>query len=82
VVSLQGLSIRGKLGTGEVAVCRTCAAHDTETERKMKFPQPAEASGVFAETNPSANRIVKVCGDMLALFGYSLDQLVIELDTA
>jgi negative regulator of replication initiation len=45
---------------------------------RMKFPQAILNSGFFVETNLSANRIVKVCREMLGLFGYSPDQLSIE----
>jgi len=44
----------------------------------MREPRPIGRSGVFAETNRSANRLCIVTGKVMELFGYSRDDLMIE----
>jgi len=41
-------------------------------------PRKIAGTNIFAETNLSANNIVKICLDLLALFGYSSSDLRIE----
>lgn len=50
----------------------------SRNKNEMFFPQKISNSDIYAETNLSANSIVKICYDMLALFGYSQDDLVIN----
>jgi len=45
---------------------------------ELRAPQEINKTNVFVETNLSANNIVKICLDMLALFGYSRSDLKIE----
>ncbi len=50
------------------------------SRNKDELWEPREISntGIFAETNLSANSIVKICSDVLDLFGYSSNDLRIE----
>jgi predicted type IV restriction endonuclease len=50
----------------------------TRNSNELRIPLEVNETGIFVETNLSANSIVKLCTDMLALFGYSEDELKIE----
>jgi negative regulator of replication initiation len=50
----------------------------TRNENELRAPQKINKTDIFVETNLSANNIVKICLDMLALFGYSRSDLKIE----
>lgn len=44
----------------------------------MIVPKEIPGSGIYAETNLSAQGVIKRCGELLALFGYSSDALRVE----
>jgi len=46
----------------------------------MTSPQEIPGSGIYAETNLSANSIMERCGDLLALFKYSPDELRVSVE--
>lgn len=50
----------------------------TRNSNELRIPQEVNETGVFVETNLSANNIVKICLDMISIFGYSEDELKIE----
>jgi len=50
----------------------------TRNSNELRIPVEVNESGTFVETNLSANSIVKLCTEMLSLFGYSEDELIIE----
>jgi hypothetical protein len=50
----------------------------TRNSNELRIPLEVNETRIFVETNLSANSIVKLCTDMLALFGYSEDELKIE----
>lgn len=50
----------------------------TRNSDELRIPLEVNKTGIFVETNLSANNIVKLCTDMLAFFGYSEDELKIE----
>ena len=45
---------------------------------QLREPRELGGSGIFVETHWSADGTVKMCGKLLALFGYSADELRIE----
>lgn len=45
---------------------------------ELRAPQEISNMGIFAETNLSANSIVKICFEVLAVLGYSSNDLRIE----
>jgi hypothetical protein len=47
--------------------------------RGIKFPQEIPSTGIYAETNLSANAITDLCSDLLALFGRSRDQFKVGI---
>lgn len=50
----------------------------THNANELRVPQKINNTNIFVETNLSANNIVKICLDMLAVFGYSSSDLRIE----
>ena len=50
----------------------------TYNENELRIPQKINNTDIFVETNLSANNIVKICLDMLAIFGYSSSELRID----
>jgi len=50
----------------------------THSENELRSPEKFSNTDIFLETNLSANQIVKICFDLLALFGYSSTDLRIE----
>jgi len=50
----------------------------TYNANELRLPQKINNTNIFVETNLSANNIVKICLDMLAVFGYSSSDLRIE----
>jgi len=52
----------------------------SEDEESMTSPARVGESGFFVETNLSANDIVRLCHKMLAVLGYSKDELQIEIE--
>jgi predicted type IV restriction endonuclease len=50
----------------------------SRNENELRFPQKINNTNIFVETNLSANRIVKICFDMVAVLGYSSNDLKIE----
>ncbi len=48
--------------------------------RDMRSPQEIPDTGIYAETNRSANSIMDQCGDLLALFGHSRNELGVEVE--
>jgi len=49
----------------------------TKDESLLRVPQIIEGTNVFVETNLSSNSIVKLCHDVIALFGYTKTDLKI-----
>jgi predicted type IV restriction endonuclease len=47
-------------------------------KNELRVPQQIDNTKIFVETNLSANMIVKMCGNLLALFGYSSHDLKID----
>lgn len=50
----------------------------TRNANELRIPQKINKTDIFVETNLSANNIVKICLDMMVLFGYSKGDLKIE----
>jgi len=50
----------------------------TRSANELRAPQKINNTNIYVETNLSANRIVKICFDMLAVFGYTDNDLKIE----
>lgn len=50
----------------------------TYDANELRVPYIINNTGIFVETNLSANNIVKICFDMLAVFGYPNSDLKIE----
>jgi hypothetical protein len=50
----------------------------SRNENELRFPQKINNTNIFVETNLSANSIVKICLDMVAVFGYSSNDIKIE----
>lgn len=50
----------------------------SRNENELRAPLKINNTDIFVETNLSANNIVKICLDMLAIFGYSSRDLGIE----
>ncbi len=50
----------------------------TRNANELRIPQKINKTDIFVETNLSANNIVKICLDMIALFGHSRGDLKIE----
>ena len=46
---------------------------------ELRIPEKIEGSDIFVEINLSANSIVKMCIDVLSLFGYSEEDFNIEV---
>ena len=51
----------------------------TRNANELRFPEKISNTNIFVETNLSANSIVKICFDMLAVFGYSINDLRMEV---
>jgi len=64
----QVLSLRGRK-----------RAYFSRVPNEMLEPREVPGSGIYAETNLSANTIRDRCRDLLNLFGYSADDLQVEL---
>ncbi len=64
----QVLSLRGRK-----------RAYFSRAPNEMLEPREIPGSGIYAETNLSANTIRDRCRDLLNLFGYSADDLQVEL---
>jgi len=47
-------------------------------KNELRIPQQIKNTKIFLETNLSSNMIVKICGNLLALFGYSNNDLKID----
>ncbi len=50
----------------------------TKNANELRIPGKVEGTDIFVEINLSANSIVKMCLDVLSLFGYSEEDLGIE----
>ncbi|MBI4846819.1 MAG: restriction endonuclease subunit R [Candidatus Omnitrophica bacterium] len=50
----------------------------TKNANELRLPEKIKNTNIFVETNLSANGIVKMCLDVLSLFGYTKDDLAIE----
>ena len=50
----------------------------TYNANELRAPQKISNTNIFVETNLSANNIVKICFDLLAIFGYTQEDLNIE----
>jgi len=50
----------------------------TYNANELRALQKISNTNIFVETNLSANNIVKICFDLLAIFGYSQRDLKIE----
>jgi predicted type IV restriction endonuclease len=50
----------------------------TRNKNELRAPQKVNDTNIYVETNLSANRIVKICSDMLAVFGYTDNDLKID----
>lgn len=50
----------------------------TKNVNELRLPEKIKNTNIFVETNLSANGIVKMCLDVLSLFGYSKEDLTIE----
>ncbi len=48
----------------------------------MNSPKEIEGSGIYVETNLSANMIMERCADVLQLFGYDRNLLQIERESS
>ncbi len=55
-------------------------AYFSRDSRGMTSPQEIPGSGIYAETNLSANSIMDQCNNLLGLFGYSRNQLQVEVE--
>lgn len=51
----------------------------SEDPNRLFFPREIRGTTWYVETNLSANSIRDLCGDLVALFGYSKDQLQVEV---
>lgn len=52
----------------------------TKDKSLLRVPQIIEGTNIYVEANLSANRIVKLCHDVIGLFGYSKSYLKISVD--
>lgn len=50
----------------------------TRDKNELRKPAKISNSNIFVETNLNANNVIKMCYDLLALFGYSQEDLQIE----
>lgn len=50
------------------------------TGNELRAPQKINNSKIYVETNLNANRVVKICFEMLATFGYTNNDLKIEVN--
>jgi len=50
----------------------------TRNSNELRAPQKISNTNIFVEANLSANQIVKICFDLLSVFGYSDNDLRIE----
>ena len=50
----------------------------TKNKNELRLPEKIKSTDIFVETNLSANGIVKMCLDVLSLFGYTKDDITIE----
>jgi len=50
----------------------------TKNSNKLRIPEKIKGTDIFVEINLSANGIVKMCSDVLSLFGYSKEDFTIE----
>jgi len=50
----------------------------SRTGNELRAPQKINNSKIYVETNLNANRVVKICFEMLSTFGYTDDDLKIE----
>lgn len=50
----------------------------TRNSDELRIPQGINETGIFVETNLSATSIVNICLEMISVFGYSEDSLVIN----
>lgn len=55
-------------------------AYFSQDFKGMTSPQEIPGSGIYAETNLSANNIMDRCNELLGLFGYSRDQLRVDVE--
>jgi len=51
----------------------------TRNANELRSPEKLSNADIFVETNLSANHIVKICLEMLAIFGYPSNELKIEV---
>lgn len=52
----------------------------TKDESLLRFPQIIERTNIFVEANLSSNSIVKLCHDVISLFGYKKTDLEIFME--
>ena len=55
-------------------------AYFSQDFKGMTSPQEIPGSGIYAETNLSANSIMERCNDLLALFKYAVDELLVDVE--
>jgi len=51
----------------------------TRNPNELRIPERVDGTDIYAETNLSASSIVKLSRDVLSLFGYSKEDLLIEV---
>ena len=51
----------------------------TKNPYELRSPEKITGTDIYVEVNLSANSIVKICRDLISLFGYSKDDLSIEV---
>jgi len=51
----------------------------TKNANELRYPEKIEGTPIFVEINLNANNIVKMCLDVLSLFGYSEEDFNIEV---
>ncbi|MDP3623096.1 MAG: hypothetical protein Q8R66_04095 [Methanobacteriaceae archaeon] len=52
----------------------------TKNKNELRIPKRIDNSDIFMETNLSANHIVKICRDLISVFGYSEESLEIKTE--
>jgi len=50
----------------------------TRNANELRAPQKVNNTNIYVETNLSANRIAKICSEMIAVFGYTDNDLKID----
>jgi hypothetical protein len=50
----------------------------TKSQNELRIPERIDGTNIYVEINLSANSIVKLSRDVLSLFGYTKEDLLIE----